>query len=82
MFFNVGDLDFSLNISEFVALSISNALLFEKVEKLSITDGLGNHQQMQSILKNEVFRCQRYSFFLSIIMMAIHHFKNVNDTYG
>jgi GAF domain-containing protein len=51
-FFNVGDLDFSLNVSEFVALSISNALLFEKVEKLSITDGLDNHQQMQSILKN------------------------------
>ena len=50
MFFNVGDLDFSLNVSEFVALSISNALLFEKVEKLSITDGLDNRQQMQSIL--------------------------------
>ena len=49
-FFNVGDLDFSLNVSEFVALSISNALLFEKVEKLSITDGLDNRQQMQSIL--------------------------------
>jgi len=84
-FFNVGDLDFSLNVSEFVALSISNALLFEKVEKLSVTDGLtglDNHQQMQSILKNEVFRCQRYSSALSIIMMDIDHFKNVNDTYG
>ncbi|MFT4577218.1 MAG: diguanylate cyclase (GGDEF)-like protein [Nitrospinales bacterium] len=84
-FFNVGDLDFSLNVSEFVALSISNALLFEKVEKLSVTDGLtglDNHQQMQSILKNEVFRCHRYSSSLSIIMMDIDHFKNVNDTYG
>jgi diguanylate cyclase (GGDEF)-like protein len=84
-FFNVGDLDFSLNVSEFVALSISNALLFEQVEKLSVTDGLTgleNHQQMQSILKNEVFRCQRYSSSLSIIMLDIDHFKNVNDTYG
>jgi hypothetical protein len=59
-------LDFSLNVSEFVAISISNALLFEKVEKFSFTDGLtglDNHQQMQSIVKNEVFRCQRYALF-------------------
>jgi hypothetical protein len=59
-FFNLGGLDFSLNVSEFDAISISNVLLFEKVEKLYVTDGLtglDNHQQMQSILKNEVFRC-------------------------
>jgi transcriptional regulator with GAF, ATPase, and Fis domain len=46
-FFNLGGLDFSPNVSEFVAISISNALLFEKVEKLSVTDGLrgfDNHQ--------------------------------------
>ncbi|MBC8284049.1 MAG: sensor domain-containing diguanylate cyclase [Nitrospinae bacterium] len=84
-FYNVGDLDFALSVSEFVALSISNALLFEKVEKLSITDGLtglDNHQQMQFLLKNEVIRCQRYASSLSIIMMDIDHFKDVNDTYG
>ena len=52
-FFNLWGLNFSLNVSEFVAISISNALLFEKVEKLSVNDGLtglDNHQQMQSIL--------------------------------
>jgi len=49
-FFNLGGLGFSLNVSEFIAISISNALLFEIVEKLSVTDGLtgfDNHQQMQ-----------------------------------
>ena len=74
-----------MSVSEFVALSISNALLFETVEKLSVTDGLtglDNHQHMQSLLKNEVIRCQRYASSLSIIMMDIDHFKNVNDTYG
>ncbi|HCG72968.1 MAG TPA: hypothetical protein DE038_06670 [Nitrospina sp.] len=32
------------------------------------------------MLKNEVFRCQRYASSLSLIMMDIYHFKNVNDT--
>ncbi len=84
-FYNVGDLDFSLNVSEFVAISISNALLFEQVEKLSVTDGLtglDNHQQMQNFLKNEVIRCRRYDSPLSVIMMDIDHFKQVNDNYG
>ncbi len=31
--YNVGDLDFALNVSEFVALSISNAMLYERAEK-------------------------------------------------
>ncbi|MEC9422839.1 MAG: sensor domain-containing diguanylate cyclase [Nitrospinota bacterium] len=84
-FYNICDLDFALSISELVALSISNALLFEKAEKLSVTDGLTgliNHQQMQTLLKNELIRCQRYASCLSIIMMDIDHFKDVNDTYG
>lgn len=84
-FYNVGDLDFALNVSEFVALSISNAMLYERTEKLSVTDGLtglDNHQQMQSLLKKEVARCGRYNSPLSVIIMDIDHFKQVNDTYG
>ena len=84
-FYNICDLDFALSVSEFVALSISNALLFEKVEKLSVTDGLTglvNHHQMQALLKNELIRCQRYASSLSIIMMDLDRFKNINDTYG
>ena len=75
--YNVGDLDFALNVSEFVALSISNAMLYERAEKLSTTDGLtglDNHQQMQTLLKKEVKRCRRYNSPLSVIMMDIDHF--------
>lgn len=83
--FSVNDLDFVLNVMEFVSLSISNALLYEKTELLSVTDGLtslGNHQQMQHILKSEFERSRRYTSPLSVVMMDVDHFKKVNDTYG
>lgn len=84
-FLSVGDLDFILNVTEFISLSISNALLFEKVEKLSITDpltGLHNRQLMLNVLQREFARCTRYPAPLSVILLDVDHFKKVNDTYG
>ncbi|QPJ61058.1 MAG: GGDEF domain-containing protein [Candidatus Nitronauta litoralis] len=83
--FSVHDLDFVLNVIEFISLSISNALLYQKTEMLSVTDGLTlliNHQQMQQILKSEFERSKRYNFELSVVMMDVDYFKKVNDTYG
>ncbi len=83
--FNVGDLDYVLTVTELLSLSISNALLFERVETLSLTDGLtnlNNHQHMQSVLKNECVRSQRYKSPLSVVMLDVDHFKNVNDSFG
>lgn len=84
-YFSVGDLDFVLNVMEFISLSISNALLYQKTELLSVTDGLTllhNHQHMQKILQSEFARCKRYQSTLSVVMMDVDHFKNINDTYG
>lgn len=83
--FSVNDLDFVLNVTEFVSLSLSNALLYRKTELLSVTDGLTslvNHQQMQQVLKSEFERSRRYTQELSLVMMDMDHFKRVNDTYG
>ena len=83
--FDVGDLDFILNLSEFIAMSISNAVLYEQANKLAVTDGLtgiSNRQSVEKSLQIEFERSKRYNSPLSLIILDVDHFKDVNDTYG
>jgi len=83
--FNVSDLGFSLKIAEFISLSISNAVLYEKTEKLAVTDGLtsiANRPSMDRSLWSEFERSIRYRIPLSVVLFDIDHFKAVNDNYG
>ena len=55
---NVTDLDYFLNMSEVISVSISNAQSFEKAERLSVTDGLtglANRQQSSSVVDKAKF---------------------------
>jgi diguanylate cyclase (GGDEF)-like protein len=84
-YLNVADLDFLMNVSEFISLSISNARSFEKAERLSITDGLTgltNRSQLEASLQREIFRSRRYRSPLSLVMIDVDFFKAVNDTFG
>ena len=83
--FDVNDLDFILNLSEFIAMSISNAVLYEQTNKLAVTDGLtgiSNRTNMEQSLLNEFGRSMRYNSPLSIVLLDVDHFKDVNDSYG
>ena len=83
--FNVDDLDFILNLSEFIAMSISNAVLYEQANKLAVTDGLtgiSNRPSVEKSLQIEFERSKRYNSPLSLILLDVDHFKDVNDTYG
>lgn len=83
--FNVNDLDFILNLSELIAMSISNAVLYEQTKKLAVTDGLtgiSNRPNMEQSLLSEFERSKRYSSPLSIVLLDVDHFKDVNDSYG
>lgn len=44
--------------------------------------GLYNHQTFYSLLEHELTRVRRYRGPLSLLLLDIDHFKQVNDTYG
>lgn len=57
----------------------------EKAEVLANYDGLTglyNHRTFYALLEDEIARTRRYNHSVSILMLDIDHFKQVNDTYG
>jgi len=44
--------------------------------------GLYNRREIRRLLEAEIERCRRYQRFLSLIIIDVDHFKQVNDTYG
>lgn len=66
-------------------VSISNAQLFSKLERMAIFDGLTglyNHRYFQEQLARELSRAERTSSKVALVLLDIDHFKRVNDTYG
>ncbi len=57
----------------------------KKLERLSITDGLTgfyNMRYMHQLLDSEMGRAKRYDLHLSLLMVDLDYFKEINDTYG
>lgn len=67
------------------ATAISNARLFERAERMAITDGLTglyNHRHFLELLDREFRSALRRQAPLSLLVTDIDSFKLVNDTYG
>jgi diguanylate cyclase (GGDEF)-like protein len=57
----------------------------ERAEEEAITDeltGLSNHRRFRQILGKEVERAKRFDRPLSVVMLDLDDFKEINDTYG
>ncbi|MDA8233869.1 MAG: sensor domain-containing diguanylate cyclase [Clostridia bacterium] len=67
------------------AVATAKALLYTKIERMAITDGLTkiyNHRFFYQRMEEEVLRATRYGKIFSLIMMDIDFFKKFNDSYG
>lgn len=72
-------------ISNQVAVSMQNALMYKQMETMATTDGLTgltNHRSFQERFTDLVERSQRHGHKAAMLLCDVDHFKNVNDTYG
>jgi len=68
-----------------LALALKNATEHQKIQELAVTDeltGLYNRRAFQHALDKELRRSKRYQKSLSLIMLDIDGFKEINDTFG
>lgn len=83
--FGETEMHIAKSISEQVALALSNVKLRNALHDKSIRDpltGLFNRRYMEETLKREVARSTRTTSPLSVIMLDLDHFKQVNDIHG
>jgi diguanylate cyclase (GGDEF)-like protein len=79
------DLKLLLTLVEPAAIALENAILFQRTEKLAVTDDLTklyNSRYLNSCLGKEISRASRHRTSLSIIFLDLDGFKSVNDCNG
>ncbi|MFX0594009.1 diguanylate cyclase [Melissospora conviva] len=67
------------------AVAVENVRVHEEVQRLSLTDpltGLWNYRYLKESLHREVERASRFGRMLSVLVLDLDRFKEVNDTYG
>jgi diguanylate cyclase (GGDEF)-like protein len=72
-------------LATYIAIAVENAELFHFVKALADKDSLTllhNHGAFHTRLKVELERAARYGRSLSVIMLDLDGFKEINDTHG
>ncbi len=88
MQFGQGDFSRRIAISsrnELGKLAVTFNSMADKLEDIATRDGLTNLLNKKAILKvleSELARAKRHNSSLSLMMLDLDYFKNINDTYG
>jgi two-component system cell cycle response regulator len=72
-------------IASHVAVKLTNAQLYGRMEEMATTDGLTglvNHRTFQERFAEMLARAERNGTKHALLLTDIDHFKKVNDTYG
>jgi diguanylate cyclase (GGDEF)-like protein len=68
-----------------MAVGLHQAEMFAEAERMAVTDaltGLYNYRYFHERLHSEMARSARYGHPLSLVMIDLDHFKQVNDRFG
>ncbi|WP_372472124.1 diguanylate cyclase [Jidongwangia harbinensis] len=66
-------------------VAVHNVRMHEEAQRLSLTDpltGLWNYRYLRESLRREVERASRFGRMLTVLLLDLDHFKDVNDRYG
>jgi diguanylate cyclase (GGDEF)-like protein len=72
-------------VFKFIASNNIEAAYHDEIYRLTTVDGLTqvfNRRYFEEALERELSRCRRYERALSLVMLDIDFFKQINDTFG
>lgn len=79
------DVKLLTSLATFIAIAIENAKLYERTETMAITDeltGAFNYRYLKSKLGEELEKAKRQKNKLSLLMLDLDNFKEINDSKG
>jgi diguanylate cyclase (GGDEF)-like protein len=83
--FTPDEIELAEQFADVAAIALDNARTLAKLKHLAATDeltGLPNRRQFEHQLRREIEAAERHQTPLSLLLIDLDNFKQVNDTYG
>jgi diguanylate cyclase (GGDEF)-like protein len=82
---NTSNDEIAVVIDAFNDMTLKRKLIEDELREMATHDGLTglyNHKYFYTLLEDELPRADRYQHDISLLMLDIDNFKNINDSYG